>query len=203
MSFSSKTVITDALLRFIMGAAASILVGYLLYQDRIFQGGLTTHAHTIFGAEVALVYAIYRIPHKNLALALAFLIAVVMSFAANRNGLAHFLFLTAMPWATIFLCDLLIRWKDVRPARGKLVLLGPTFALVCVILTLVLALLTAYRGWLKPLLFETLLFFNIGVSLGLGFELAEYLLSIVHRNRRLERHLHLTGEPSDAGSSPA
>jgi hypothetical protein len=181
MNKSEETPGVDSLVRLVLGTGVTVLTGILFWGPGAFARGQMYMCVSI-GIVGALVYIVCRIWGVRFAAGAAVLLSMMNAALAQRLYVTIWSETLGMLLMLVLLWHVLTTWKIERPIIGRLLLLGPLFALSSFVLTLVFRLAFFPQLALVTAKNQAMNHFKYGVGLGLGLELAELIIRWWHRS---------------------
>jgi hypothetical protein len=171
----------DALVRLVLGAGLTVLTGILFWGPGAFARG-QMYMCVSMGVVGALVYIVCRVWGVRFATGAAVLLSMMNAALAQRLYVTIWSETLGMLLMLVLLCYGLTVLKIERPVFGRLLLLGPLFALSSFILTLGFRLAFFPQLALVAAKNQAMNHFKYGVGLGLGLELAELIIRWWHHS---------------------
>jgi hypothetical protein len=182
MKAPKERIWVDSLLRLILGAGVTTLTGFFFWGPNAFARG-DAFWFVAIGITGSLVYVVSNVWGTRFGGAMAVLMSMMAMAVASDHRVSVWAYSLTMMLLVVLVQYVLAAGKIKRPAIGRLMLLGPLFALGSFFLTLIFRLAFFREYIVEASTNNALHHFKIGVGLAVGLELAEIVIRWWWRSR--------------------
>ncbi|NHZ85584.1 MAG: hypothetical protein GWP19_06855 [Planctomycetia bacterium] len=178
---NSKNV-NDYIITIFCGTISTIIIGFLFFGFSIFNKQNPSFQFPVFGIIGTISFALFKLKefrYSIFILSLLFLFEII--FTGEKYIVTHILFYIAMVLSILIYTKFFYaRLNNIKYSR--FLVLASIISISYVIVTIILGLLFKSDS-INLFLFQNMpIGFLIGIGLGLGFELSEYMLAIIKNN---------------------